>query len=263
MGDLECALADGDAVLVPAGSPHGFVGAGDKGFWGLSLQFESRGLYEDLRDPWASFEPMSFEGDPLERFLHQNDWLAERFSKHRIFTIAERGGFDDASAKSRVLDCLAVWSSYFQRVIQARAAFTTDPLIQRSANAHLADELGHDKSLGTRTQIWDPILDAIGSWFVLKAIESNDLEKAVVVHLVLERAAMIFYEKMDVLASTDASVHFEQHSGTDERHVDMGIQVLRQAGAAEIERLHALQEKAWDMLHSLLSRFTVLALQHD
>src|SRR5262249_36783357 len=47
LGDLESPFSDGDIILIPRGCAHGFVGAGDWGFWALSAQFEARGLYED------------------------------------------------------------------------------------------------------------------------------------------------------------------------------------------------------------------------
>lgn len=46
----------GDAVLVPAGSVHGFKGLEPSGIEGLSIQFEDRGLYEDTSKPRVHFE---------------------------------------------------------------------------------------------------------------------------------------------------------------------------------------------------------------
>jgi len=46
----------GDAVLVPAGSTHGFKGLEPSGIEGLSIQFEDRGLYEDPSKPRVEFE---------------------------------------------------------------------------------------------------------------------------------------------------------------------------------------------------------------
>jgi quercetin dioxygenase-like cupin family protein len=54
-GDLEADFTDGDIILIPPGAHHGFAGAGDHGFWALSIQFELRGLYEDPSNPLAEF----------------------------------------------------------------------------------------------------------------------------------------------------------------------------------------------------------------
>jgi quercetin dioxygenase-like cupin family protein len=49
-------LHEGDAILVPPGYLHGFRGLEPDGVEGLSVQFEGRGLYEDLASPRVHFE---------------------------------------------------------------------------------------------------------------------------------------------------------------------------------------------------------------
>ena len=48
-------IEPGDAVLVPIGSTHGFKGLEPTGIEGLSIQFEERGLYEDVSNPRVKF----------------------------------------------------------------------------------------------------------------------------------------------------------------------------------------------------------------
>ena len=48
-------ITPGDAVLVHAGSTHGFKGLGPTGIEGLSIQFEGTGLYEDTSKPRVEF----------------------------------------------------------------------------------------------------------------------------------------------------------------------------------------------------------------
>lgn len=45
----------GDVILIPPNVLHGFIGAGQDGLWGLSLQFEGTGLYEDESNPRVTF----------------------------------------------------------------------------------------------------------------------------------------------------------------------------------------------------------------
>lgn len=54
MGDVEQDVSAGDMILVPSESWHGFRGVGH-GFWGLSIQFNGKALYEDPADPKAVF----------------------------------------------------------------------------------------------------------------------------------------------------------------------------------------------------------------
>ena len=51
----EPVIEPGDAVLVPVGSTHGFRGLPPTGIEGLSIQFEERGLYEDVANPLVKF----------------------------------------------------------------------------------------------------------------------------------------------------------------------------------------------------------------
>lgn len=55
LGDLKTAIKTGDTVVVPAGKLHGFVGGEPTGFWGLSIQFEGTGLYENTDKPRVQF----------------------------------------------------------------------------------------------------------------------------------------------------------------------------------------------------------------
>lgn len=57
LGDVKAQLKEGDAVLVPANFLHGFRGLEPNGVEGLSIQFDDRGLYEDVSNPRVAFEP--------------------------------------------------------------------------------------------------------------------------------------------------------------------------------------------------------------
>ena len=52
----ETVLHEGDAILVPARYLHGFRGLDPDGVEGLSIQFEERGLYEDIEKPQVVFD---------------------------------------------------------------------------------------------------------------------------------------------------------------------------------------------------------------
>jgi len=59
IGMPEPVIEPGDAILVPPGSTHGFMGLPPTGVEGLSIQFEERGLYEDTANPQVKFVPRS------------------------------------------------------------------------------------------------------------------------------------------------------------------------------------------------------------
>lgn len=57
VGDTEAPIEVGDAVLVDAGSCHGFKGGEPDGIEGLSMAFGVSGYYTDLSNPQVRFEP--------------------------------------------------------------------------------------------------------------------------------------------------------------------------------------------------------------
>jgi quercetin dioxygenase-like cupin family protein len=266
-GDVEAEMSEGDILLVPAGCHHGFTGAGRDGFWGISIQLDSRGLYENLQDPWASFTEGAVRRaiepkDVLTSLLARNEEFVDGFSRHRLFTVVERGALEDTKARSRFLDCLQVWSNHFQRMLRLRAALSHEGPFGALAERHLNEEFNHHRDLEgmgeDRQTIWDPILEATCSWFPSQMAILDDVEKVVLAHLVVEAAATIFYRNVTPHMKAARGNHFRKHVGADELHVGMGIAVLRQTSLGEAERLFRVQTTGWQMLSSMLGRIADL-----
>lgn len=53
--EQEIEVNEGDIIIIPESIAHGVKGGQDGGFWGLSIQFEQTGLYDDLENPLISF----------------------------------------------------------------------------------------------------------------------------------------------------------------------------------------------------------------
>jgi mannose-6-phosphate isomerase-like protein (cupin superfamily) len=275
LGDREVELHEGDILLVPHDSRHGFTGSGIDGFWGISMQFDSRGLYEDINDPWASFldadvaSRVNTAETPFSLLIAENDRYLTHFSKHRLFTMAQHGFFATDRRRGRFFDCFQVWSNYFQRMLQLRAAVTEDTVYATLAQGHLHEELGHNTLLqGDRDQfrsIWDPLLESSCAWFTWKMMSLGDLERVVLVHLVVEASAGVFYKEMAaVMGHPEAANHLNAHRGTtDNRHLDMGLDFLKYTPLGAVDRLLAIQKQGWDMLGALFSRMADLVAMSE
>jgi len=142
LGGIQEIMNEGDILLVPQGQPHGFIGLSPNGFWGLSLQFDSRGLYENISDPWATFtnEDKIFamnERDTANQLFRKNEEYMERFDKHRLFALVRNGLLDSVEAKGKFLDCFQVWSNYFQKMVLARVMTIQHPIFEDLAWQHL------------------------------------------------------------------------------------------------------------------------------
>ena len=271
-GDVQGELIEGDILLVPSGSRHGLTGSGTDGFWGISMQFNSRGLYENLEDPLATFvdesTPFPYreetQGSVLEALLARNERYAKRFSSHRLFTMAERGLLQDENAQQRFLDCFQIWSNYFQKMVQARSLFSSHPRFAALAQAHLSEEFGHNialqESRTTPRAVWDPVLESTCAWFPWQIMSLGELEQVVLVHLVVEVSATIFYQQMTPYL-TEALDHFRQHAKQDDYHVEMGVEFLRQCQLGEGTSLFEVQARGWEMLNAMFGRIADLSLR--
>jgi hypothetical protein len=272
LGEVREVMRAGDVLTVPQRKRHGFIGLPPDGFWGLSLQFDSRGLYEDIQDPWASFvagerASAELEDTVADRLFERNEAYMERFDKHRLFALVRNGLLNDPLARRRFLDCFQVWSNHFQKMVLARVMTLQDPMFEDLAWLHLVEELGHNRDLAKSRadlqSVFDPVLEAACAWFPWKTGLLGDAEKVVLVHLVVEASAKFFYKHVGpAMAATEAKGHFESHKAADEAHVEMGYAFLRKLALGDGRRLFEIQRQGWAMLAAVMGRIADLVV-HD
>jgi quercetin dioxygenase-like cupin family protein len=272
-GALQCLMEEGDILAVPKGYRHGLIGAGESGFWGLSIQCESVGLYENLDSPLVTFVPEGLDDadiDAVTLLLQKDANYVKDFTENRLFQLVNDGYFEDPVHWARFLNVFQVWSNAFQRMLLCRAALTEDPRFGAMARDHLADEFGHDQALRTgRSEfqpVWDPILESASQWFITKMLTVDNAEQTVLVHFVLERSAAIFYDRfrptLDKLGKL-ATPHFQCHQGSiDVKHIKMGVEILRQIRVANHGPLMELQRRGWIMLNTVFNRIAEIVTNY-
>jgi hypothetical protein len=234
------------------------------------MQFDSRGLYEDIEDPWATFlakhpATMSSSGSVTEQLFKKNEEYMERFDKHRLFALVRKGLLNAPDARKRFLDCFQVWSNHFQKMVLTRVVTLQHPSFEDLAWLHLSQELGHNRDLAKSRAdlqlVFDPILDATCAWFPWKTGLISDAEKVVLVHLVVEASAISFYKHIrPAMPTMDAKEHLEVHKSADKAHVDMGYDFLRERQPEYPERLFEIQRQGWAMLMSVMARIADLVV---
>jgi hypothetical protein len=146
-----------------------------------------------------------------------------------------------------------------------RVVTLQNPLFEELAWLHLVEELGHNrdlaKSRGDLQPVFDPILEAVCSWFPSKIGMLSDLEKVVLVHLVVESSALFFYKHVQPAMETSGTKnHFDSHKAGDEAHVQMGYDFLRQVSSADWPRLFEIQRQGWAMLMAVMGRVADLVV---
>lgn len=191
-GDHQQQLNEGDVVWVEPFSKHGFISRPGEEFYGISIQFEGKGLYEDLNNARVKFSSSSLAD------LHQfNDQQLEVHTKNSFFKLVESGRLEkDPKLFQRFVTALYVWSRCFQRVLLTRQIMCVDKELLEEYTHHLNEELGHDALLRDCYNIsedaYDPILEAASNWFVTQMYLLDEAEKIVVVHLVIESSGHAF-----------------------------------------------------------------------
>jgi quercetin dioxygenase-like cupin family protein len=264
-GDDMPSIDAGDVVIVPRGCLHGFEGTGSTGYWALSIQFEGKSLYEDTANARVAF------GDRAtpyyERLMAANRLYRDRYNSNDIFRFIRGANVDNKQARGRLLDSILVWSNYFQRVVLARSAFTEDARYSAIFKEHLDEEYDHNTSLARDrgselVEVWDPILDATASWFAWKMLTLDNLDKLVLVHLVLEAAATEWHRAAHPIMSRFRETnHFQTHDQVDAGHEDVGLELLETIDDVALQRLSSVQKEGWDMMNAMCDRMAFLANQ--
>jgi hypothetical protein len=139
-----------------------------------------------------------------------------------------------------------------------RQALCTDPRYRLTFRDHLDEELGHDRLIADRDgaeEVWDPVLEGTLVWFTHQMVTLDNVEKAALVHLVLEAAGDKFHSvAAPVLARHVNSGYFAEHAALDAGHAELGRALLRDQHASVYARLLQIVEQGWDMLEAASQR---------
>lgn len=199
----------------------------------------------------------------LESILTKNKNFAEIYKKSNLMMLIKSKEMDRKEKRERLLDCIQVFSNYFQKVVSLRHVFCEDSKFLAVTQKHLDEEFSHNISLmkdrKNKAPAWDPILDSTSGWFAWKMLTLDNEEKTLLVHLVLETSANIFFHEahkiMDRYGETD---YFNIHSEIDEEHEKMGMELLEGLSQNKYKRLSEIQSQGWDVLFAACDRIAEL-----
>ena len=261
LGDeVDHPVVPGDIICIPPGADHGFIGAGNNGYWGLSIQFEERGLYEDPSRPLVSFnkDPYAYYYQLKElntQYIenYKNNKIFEAFSKENVFSSEQRSLF---------LDYLQILSDQFQKMVLLRSAICDDPRFTHFFREHLKEEFGHDEALqSSRDNLKirdDAVFEALCIWFNHQMITLDNLEQAVLVHFIIEGSAFIFYNNIKHIFDPSKQNHFEDHSEFDGDHQEVDKEFFKGMTDEQFQRIKILLEKGWNMVEKQYERLAEL-----
>jgi hypothetical protein len=203
----------------------------------------------------------------LDALLKRNQQYIKQYQKNSLMRLIASSQLAKKSARTRLLDCIQVFSNYFQKTVMLRHILCENKKFLAVTQVHLDEEFNHNVSLmrdrKNRPPVWDAILDATAAWFTWKILTLDEDEKTVLVHLVLEASANVFFHKahkiMQQYGETD---YFKIHSELDEEHEHMGKELLTSLSPEKYQRLFEIQQQGWDVLNAVCDRIAQLTAKN-
>lgn len=213
----------------------------------------------------ANATPLALPATPtaLTALLVDLERNKAAFRTSALMRLLDNPRLGESAVKARLMAGLQVWANHFQTLLHLRMALGRDPAHLAVAADHQREELGHHDNLrrqrGTAaTDIWDPVMEAAAHWFVARFHAASDLERTMIMHLVIESSAEIFFLKSAYIF-TDMP-HFSGHAEDDGGHIAMGLGLLSVASDDELIVLREVHAQGWRMISLLCDRMAAVAL---
>jgi hypothetical protein len=226
--------------------------------------------------PWMSSEPF-FEkemqayrvakgpgGYFKERLMARNEEYKKRFEDNLIMRVAKEQS-DKPEVVDRLLAAIQLFSNFFQKSVLLRHALSEKSPFFAMSHQHLLEELDHNYTLsadrGKKPAAWDPILAGASAWFSWKMLTLDEMEKALLMHCVLEASAFIFTSRGSaVLALSEASQFFSDHAACDDGHEAMGWGAVTIYDEVAFDTVSLVQKEGWDMINLACNRMGEIAV---
>ena len=204
----------------------------------------------------------------LNTLLKCNQQFIKQYQTNPLMHLINGSQMHQASVRHQLLDAIQLFSNYFQKIVMLRYVFCDHPSFLQVCQKHLQEEFGHNFLLmqdrDNRPPMWDAILEAAASWFCWKMFTLDEEEKVVLVHMVMEASAQLFFQQAHkVMQYYGETTYFETHAHADEKHEKMGIELLEELKPQKYQRLLEVQKQGWIMLNTICERIAQLALSND
>jgi quercetin dioxygenase-like cupin family protein len=258
LGEKKRILNEGDVVAVPAFCTHGFTGKGEDGLWALSIQF-GMGIYTDPNHPRVTFIE---DNSTFESLLAFNQSCIEAFKKVRFLKMLSDGTLDNPRKRQRYVDALQIWSNTNQDLLFARQGSVSDQRFVPIFLKHLFEEVGHDQVHANREETFqpentlteDPIIEAIANWFICQMFRRDNVEKAALIHLIIENGSDIYHKAARPILNATVNDHYFELHEADTEHAKIAHDLLNHLSAAQYKELHQVVKKGWQMIHCMTDR---------
>lgn len=195
--------------------------------------------------------------------MDENEYYANKFKKNKLMRLVVSGDLYCPKKHSKLLSAIQVFSDYFQKIVMLRAVLNDNIYFNKITQQHLREEFSHNEQLRTyrknKMDIWDPILEATASWFTWKMFTLDNIEKTVLMHLVLEKSGSLFFKKAQtIMAHFGDNSYFITHAQADEEHTMMAKEYLENLPYKTYLEISKAHQQGWDMMESACHRMAVI-----
>jgi len=265
-GDLTEKMESGTIVMVSPNYLHGFCGAGEKGFWALSIQFEGLALYEDTAHTRVKFDRFTESKPSLKHIFQAQEFFINDYKNNALFDIIKKPNFKQDYCDP-LLDAIQHWSHCFQQILKTRLQYAQSKVEYDLALEHLEEEKDHDVQMASMRgnptlRTINPVIAEISQWFCDKMQYAKEEEKLILMHLVLEGSAEYAHNAIyPYVEDGEVEAHFRLHAEEDEDHVQMGIDALASHNNVNYENLLTSLLTGWVMINRLCEQMSQSAYQ--
>lgn len=199
----------------------------------------------------------------LDYLIDQNQEYISLFKQNLLIKLMSTDALSCKHNRDKLLSAIQTFSNYFQKTVQLRSVLTEDPEFLQVAQEHLKEEFLHNEKLlidrGNELPCFDPVLETTSSWFAWKMFTLNDEERHLLVHLVLEASAAIFFQEADNLMQRyNETDYFSVHNELDSGHEKLGIDLLSDLPPRKYKRLLTVQMQGWAIVNVACDRIAFL-----
>jgi hypothetical protein len=260
VGELQQPLEAGQILAIPAGCSQGLA-AGPAGLQLLKIQL-SRNLTIQAE---ASKSDGETDG-ALAALLALNEACLSEFKRTPVFELLNTGSLATASKRVALSAALSALSEGYVSALVARQASCSNPRfasmflldLRRALSLSPGPQSGEDASQAPRRR-GDTRLDAMTAWFTYQMHVLDDVEKAAMVHLTLERAqtALLRAAQEPLLGHFHPQLRMLLESKPASGGVS--VEALRCQSLDCYARLQDLSLEAWRMLRAIGDRMASIA----
>ena len=204
----------------------------------------------------------------IDMLIEENLSQLTKFNNCDLMKLLKSGLIRDQKVRDHILDYLQIFSNAFQKIVMQRFISTNTPLFSKIAEKHLQEEFGHNlilkKNRHDREAPEDYSIQENSNWFINQMLIADDVSKHVLMHLILETTADLFfksaykaflpYEKIDYL---------HLHDEADEDHSQMGMKQLASIDLSSVDGLMPLFNEGWDRVIVICNRIAEKAIHAE